>query len=321
MCKRIARGDAARPRLAPEGGSYAAPPSARAMCRLFGMLGGPATPAEPWLVSTDRSLLHQSNANAAMLQSDGWGIAWYPETRAPRIVKGVGGAYQDGERERYVSAARRAHGPVVLGHLRHASNPMGLPRERLIGPENSQPFEWGGCLFAHNGSIPHPSETRPLLGKFEEKLRGVNDSEVLFFLLVHHVEVLGDPLAAYAQTVSDLARVGKEHGKPSQLPYSGLNVLFSRGPNELWAFCHWQGEHGRALADPRRPYYEMTFTTDTKQLVVGSEPFDASGSEWHDLPNGHYLFAHVQHGLVATKTGPIPSLPAAPAHDARVSPD
>ena len=266
------------------------------------------TPAEPWLISTDRSLLAQSNANPAMLQPDGWGIAWYPATRSPRIVRGVGGAYEPGERERFVGAARRARGPVVIGHLRHASNPMNLPQRRLIGPENSQPFGHASYLFAHNGSIPHPAETRPRLGKFEEHVQGVNDSEVLFYLLVRHLETLGDPLAAYARTVQDLVEVHRDHGRPGQLPYTGLNVLFSRGPNELWAFCHWQGEHGGGLADTHRPYYQMTYATDTKQLVVGSEPFDSTRNDWRSLTNGSYLLAHVQAGLVATKTGPIPSL-------------
>src|SRR5579859_2815243 len=131
------------------------------MCRLFGMLGSPVTPAEPWLISTDRSLLAQSNANPAMLQPDGWGIAWYPATRSPRIVRGIGGAYEPGERERFIATARRSRGPVVIGHLRHASNPMNLPHVRLIGTENSQPFGHASYLFAHNGSVTHPAETRP----------------------------------------------------------------------------------------------------------------------------------------------------------------
>lgn len=279
------------------------------MCRLFGLLGSPVTPAEPWLVSTDRSLLAQSNADPEKLQPDGWGIAWYPKTRNPRLIRGVGGAFEPGERERYVAAARAARGPVVLGHLRHASNPMNLPHRRLIGPENSQPFSSDSYLFAHNGSIPLPAETRPSLGKFEERLKGVNDSEVLFYLLVRYVEELGDPLGAYARAVDELVRVWRAHGRTGSVPYSGLNVLFTRGPNELWAFCHWHGDHGGGLMDPHRPYYQMAYTTDTKQLIVGSEPFDSTRPDWHPLANGSYLFAHVQHGLVATKTGPIPGLP------------
>jgi predicted glutamine amidotransferase len=282
------------------------------MCRLFGLLGGPVEPAEPWLVTTDRSLLAQSNANPTMRQPDGWGIAWYPSTRTPRVEKGIGGAYASGERERFVQAARLASGPVVLGHLRHASNPMGLPQERLIALENSQPFVHGSTLFAHNGSIHFPRETRALLGKFEERVQGVNDSEVLFWLLVKHTEEVGDPLGAYTRTIADLVKVWQEKGRPEIGPYSGLNVLFTRGPNELWAFCHSLGEHGGSLCDPNRPYYEMTYLADAKHAVVGSEPFDSKRTDWRTLSNGHYLVANASGGLVGVKTAPIPGLAPAP---------
>jgi predicted glutamine amidotransferase len=282
------------------------------MCRLFGLLGGPMEPAEPWLVTTDRSLLAQSNVNPEMRQSDGWGIAWYPSTRVPRVEKGIGGAYEPHERDRFVQAAKLATGPVVLGHLRHASNPMGLPHERLIALENSQPFVHGSTLFAHNGSIQFPGETRALLGKFEGRVQGVNDSEILFWLLVKHSEETGDPLGAYTRTVADLVKVWNEKGRPEVGPYTGLNVVFSRAPNELWVFCHWLGEHGGSLSDPKRPYYEMAYTADAKHAVVGSEPFDSKRSDWRTLSNGQYLLANASGGLIGVKTGPIPGLPTAP---------
>ena len=278
------------------------------MCRLFGLLGGPVEPAEPWLVATDRSLLVQSNVNPEMRQPDGWGIGWYAPTRVPRVEKGIGGAYEHAERERFLRAAKAATGPVVLGHLRHASNPMHLPRERLVGLENSQPFVHGSAMFAHNGSIPYPRETRPKLGKFEALVRGVNDSEVLFWLLLKHTEEIGDPLGAYTRTVADLVEVWTELGRPDGGPCTGLNVLFTRGPNELWAFCLWLGDHGGSLCDPHRPYYEMTYTADAKHAVVGSEPFDSTRTDWRSIPNGHYLVANASGGLVGAKTGPIPGL-------------
>ena len=274
------------------------------MCRLFGMLGNPSTPADPWLIATDRSLLHQANASPDTQQRDGWGIAWFTDARLPQVEKGVRAAYEDSER--FSRAAHLARGPVVIGHLRHASNPMNLPRERLIGLENSQPFTYRSSLFAHNGHIPHPRETRPLLGRFEDELRGVNDSEVLFWLLIGQMEALGDPLAAYAHSVSDLWRVWEEHGRSVPDPYSGLNVVFTRGPNELWAFCHWRGEHGGGLLDAHRPYYQMTYTADAKLCVVGSEPFDSTRRDWKSLQNGEYLVARTVQGLVTVEVGSIP---------------
>jgi hypothetical protein len=83
-------------------------------------------------------------------------------------------------------------------------------------------------------------------------------------------------------------------------------VVFSRGPNELWAFCLWLGEHGTRFFDPSRPYYEMAYAADAKQVVVGSEPFDSRETGWRPILNGTYLYAHAAHGLVAVKSGPIP---------------
>ncbi|MGI0053659.1 MAG: class II glutamine amidotransferase [Thermoplasmata archaeon] len=276
------------------------------MCRLFGLLGGRATPARPWLVESDRSLLAQSNTSPAAAQKDGWGIAWYEGSRIPQIEKGVHGAFEEGEKAQFLRVAGLAHGPVVIAHLRFASNPMGLPRTRLLALENSQPFGYESFLFAHNGQVSLPREMLPRLGKFESRVRGINDSEVLFWLLVKNLEELGDPLAAYARTREELSEVWRGRHPLTQDPYTGLNVLFTRGPNEIWAFCHWRGEHGTGLLNPKAPYYEMGYWTDSKSLLVGSEPFDSGHEDWHPLQNGEFLVGHVEHGLVGIKTGPIP---------------
>lgn len=286
------------------------------MCRLFGLLGSEPMPADAWLVETDRSLLKQSHVTDEDAQRDGWGIAWYGTAKAPRVEKGIGGAFEPTEVARFRTIAAQARGPVVVAHLRRASNPTNLPKARLVGLENSQPFAYENLLFAHNGSIPYPGETRPLLGKFEPKVLGVNDSEVLFWLLVRHLEETEDPVTAYARSVRDLLAVWGAQPRPTATPYTGLNLLFTRGPHELWAFCHWRGEHGSAFYDPQRPYYQLAYRADAKHAVVGSEPFDGR-TDWRSLANGEFFHAQVVHGLVATRTGPIPfasdAAPTSPA--------
>jgi predicted glutamine amidotransferase len=276
------------------------------MCRLFGLLGGRRAAPSPWLLEAPASLLFQANARSDQLQSDGWGIGWYDRTRNPRVERGVRGAYEPGEVERFRSAAGRARGPLVVAHLRHASNPMGLPQSRLIAMENVQPFAHASYMFAHNGMISLPRETRPRLGKFQENVKGVNDSEVLFWLFAKHVEALGDPVTAFARTREELAQVWEAAEPRPPRPYSGLNILFSRGPNELWAFCNSLGEHGASLTDPKRPYYEMGFRTDARELIVASEPFDPANPEWKPLKNGEYLVGRADHGLVGVETGKLP---------------
>ena len=276
------------------------------MCRLFGLLGNPGTPAEPWLLDTDRALIRQASASQEERQGDGWGIGWFTDRGAIRLEKGVGEASSPGEAGRFKAAARAAHGPLVVAHLRKASNPMHLPRDRLIGLENTQPFVEGTMVFAHNGSIPLPQETRRFLGPYESRVRGVNDSEVLFWLMVRHLDADPDPVTAFAAAVTDLVRVWREHRSRAAGPYTGLNVLFSRGPEELWAFCASLGEHGSGLMDRNHPYYEMAYAGDARHVIVGSEPFDGTRTDWRRLSNGQYLHAASTHGLVTTRTGAIP---------------
>jgi predicted glutamine amidotransferase len=276
------------------------------MCRLFGLLSARDESAGPWLVRSDRSLLAQSNVSPETAQKDGWGVGWFEDGGRARVEKGTGQAIAATERERYEAAVQRASGPVVLGHLRHASNPLHLPPEQLIGLENSQPFEAHTILFAHNGSIPFPTETRPMLGVYEPRIRGVNDSEVLFWLLVRNTAEIQDPVRGFAHTVEDLVRVWEGMREPPIPPFSGLNVLFSRGPEELWAFCLWTGDHGPGLFDKKRRYYEMTYRADAHRVVVGSEPFDGEPGVWKSLSSGSYLSARREGNRINVKVGSLP---------------
>ncbi len=299
-------------------GRYLCGAAREAVCRLFGLLTSGSNPAEGWLVSADRSLLAQANATAETAQRDGWGVAWFSAGGRPHVEKGVRGAFDASERDRYVAAARASQPPLVIGHLRHASNPMGLPAEQLLGLVNSQPFDSHAAIFAHNGAIPFPRETRPFLGVHEGQVRGINDSEVLFWLLVRNSEEVRDPLRGYVQTVEDLVRVWQGLGRPKGPAFSGLNVLFAPSPTELWAFCLWTGEHGPGLLDPSRCYYEMAYQATPHRLVVGSEPFDGEKGTWQSLTSGSYLRAVHNGSHVELTRGTIPlphalQLGAAPA--------
>lgn len=275
------------------------------MCRLLGQLTTSDTSATPWLLDSDRSLFRQSNASPETAQADGWGVGWYEQDGRIHLEKGIEGAFALAERAHFERASRASRGTLVIGHLRHASNPLGLPREKLLALENSQPFHDARQIFAHNGAIPMPTETRAYAGRRATEIRGLNDSEVLFALFAHHVDGSENPLAAYVRTVEDLVEVWKASGRTEGAPYSGLNVLFSRGPDELWAFCHSKGDHGCGLLDSRRPYYEMTYREQPGQLLVGSEPFDGAVG-WKTLPNGQYLAARREGPRLHVRTGPIP---------------
>ena len=279
------------------------------MCRLFGLLGRAPRPASSWLVGSERSLLSLANVSEARRQGDGWGIAWYDDHRRVTVEKGVGCASDPSEHPAFLRAAEGASGPLVLAHLRKASNPMHLPPEHLLGPANSQPFHHGSTIFAHNGAIPLPRETRALTGRYRHALQGVNDSEVLFYLLLRHLDTEPHPPRAYARAIADLETVWEAHGRPTPRPYSGLNVLLTRGPHELWAFCHSLGEHGTGLRDVGCPYYEMAFTHGPGYVLVASERLDPEPTGWEPLANGRYLVAQEDRGVVRWRTGALPTPP------------
>src|SRR5208282_2170733 len=108
------------------------------MCRLMAQIAVRPRSAGDILAEGRCSLLAQSDWKKDRRQQDGWGIAHYrdgdPEAK---VVKSAGAAFKQAERFR---RAARAESRIVIGHIRHASNPKGLPKKALIGTLNAQPF-------------------------------------------------------------------------------------------------------------------------------------------------------------------------------------
>jgi predicted glutamine amidotransferase len=281
------------------------------MCRLLGVLSPTEISARPWLLDSERSLFVQSNVTPETAQKDGWGIGWFDSDGRIHVQKGIRGAFEPSEKEHFRLIAGTARSRNLIGHLRHASNPMNLPPERLLALANSQPFEDGQTLFAHNGMVPLPMETRKLLGPLDTRVQGINDSEVLYWLMVKHYRDSGDVLEAYVGARQELVSVWERNGRPKNGPWSGLNVLFAPMPDELWAFCCYEGDHGINLCDrggEGQPYYQMSYLETPNGLVVGSEPFDSHRENWNALPNGHFLRAQIHNGRVLLEKGTLPVL-------------
>ena len=278
------------------------------MCRLLGVLSPQEISSRPWLLDSERSLFAQSNVSPEWAQKDGWGIGWFDTEGRIHVQKGIRGAFEPSEKEHFRLIAGSARSHNLIGHLRHASNPMNLPREQLLSLVNSQPFEDGQTLFGHNGAIPLPRETRPLLGPLDGKVQGVNDSEVLYWLLEKHFLESGDARDAYVRARADLVDVWERHGRPEKGPWSGLNVLFAPAPDELWAFCCYHGEYGHNLCDEGQPYYQMSYQETPTALVIGSEPFDSHRENWNALSNGEFLHGRIHNGRVLVEKGTLPQL-------------
>jgi glutamine amidotransferase len=248
-----------------------------------------------FLTAMPRSLLHQSKADPRRKQGDGWGVAWYPARRRPVVYKSAKPIYQDGMRLHH--AVERAKGGVLLGHVRWASNPLKLPRRRLIGLPHTQPFVHGPWTFAHNGTLYIPREVKAALGPWARFVRGNNDSEVLFYWLLKTV-VHGKGSDWESKVRSSLKGLdaiwaGCRQKYPIfKYGYHGLNWVLTNGEVFL-AFCYvdprgW--DQAKALCAPGQPYYALQLLASDQSVQVASEPLTLD-PRWRPLGHGRLLIA------------------------------
>jgi len=273
------------------------------MCRLFGMISNQKVAAEYPLLEASGSLWRLSRINRKEIQKDGWGVGWFEEGR-PYIQKSPKPIYRN--EDLLKKAINRAKGHALIGHIRWASNPLKLPKDRLIGVNHSQPFAYEQWLFAHNGTLLIPKEVRAHLGSLEEHIQGNNDSEVLFYWLMKH---LRQPLArgGAAGIVSSIRRslkgiheIWDECRKRYPLykyPYHGLNWVLTNG-KILVAMCYVNpGGFGKskALGQRKDPYYQLRYRQDSEGWTVASEPLDED-PRWKSFSHGQVLIANAKSG-------------------------
>ena len=267
------------------------------MCRMFAVLSVKPSNWRKYLLDDPCSIYVQSNIDSDRLQRDGWGIGFY-NGDAPKVVKSDRPVYE--EPEKFASAAEDATSKAVIAHIRRASNPKKLPREKLISIENSQPFCYGKYIFAHNGMIALPDEVAASLGEWKMRLRGVNDSEVYFWYLLKEMEngaSLPDALKSFGALLWDLWReIG---GKADQdRPYVGLNALFSDG-DRLYAYCRYEkmDESKVSLCMRDQPVFQMSYLFDSKRLIVSSEKTNRE-EDWRTIRSGQLLTGEISGDVI-----------------------
>lgn len=265
------------------------------MCRLFGMVAASDKDAFDFLVGHEFSLLAQSDFDKKRLQKDGWGVGSW-NGRAWKVVMSTGAIFK--EKQAFESASREAVSRIVLAHIRQASNPRGIPHERLISLDNTQPFHSGKYIFMHNGTLTIPDEVAATLGPYRKNLKGINDSEVLFWLIMRNIEKLGDVPKAFSRSVEELWSVWEKCGEGSRkrafklfnqnAPYHCLNSLISDG-NTLWAFCkHDEASTHTDLCGRGRPVFEICHATRGDATYIASERTDRA-EDWEFMPDGTVL--------------------------------
>lgn len=265
------------------------------MCRLFGMVAGTRKDALDHLVGNKFSLLAQADFDPARLQKDGWGIGSW-QGRSWTVIKSTGAIYK--EKPAFEKASREAVSRIVLGHIRQASNPRGLPHDTLISLDNCQPFYHGRYIFIHNGTVVIPDEVAATLGLYKKKLKGINDSEVLFWLVMRNLRKLGSVPKAFARSVEDIWNVWESCDEDTKkkafklfnqnAPYHSLNSFISDGKT-LWAFCkHDAANTTKDFCGGGRPVFEVCYTTRGDATYVASERTDRS-KDWEVMPDGTVL--------------------------------
>jgi glutamine amidotransferase len=252
------------------------------------MISNEPLSAEWYLVEAECSLLQQSRADPERLQGDGWGIGYYVDG-ASCAVRSEKPIYV--EVDRYKSVALNTRSKIILAHIRKASNPRGLPSEKLLSIENSQPFFFRNILFVHNGTINIPDEASELLGNYKGMIKGVNDSEIYFWFLVKSIddgESVEAALIGFEDALQKLWRDCFQSHPKKRRPYVGLNAIFSDG-EKLYAYCRYSEEDSDSPSICLRdqPVFQMCFLPGNP-LVVASEKMTKS-DEWIPLKSGQLL--------------------------------
>ena len=271
----------------------------RFMCRLFGMLSVEATDAMKYLLQDPCSLYAQSSANRRRLQGDGWGIGFYVDG-ALNLIKSGGPVYE--EREKFTSAVREAESELILAHIRRASNPRRLQRQKIISIENSQPFKYQDYLFAHNGTITIPDEIAESLGEWKQEIKSLNDSEVYFWYMMKAMvdgSRFPEALRKFEKDLQELWRRNRERYPSADRPYIGLNAVLSDG-EKLYAYCkyHERDESRRSLCLADQPVFQMSYLISPTRLVVASEKTNRKDN-WKSLKSGQFLTGRIMNREVS----------------------
>ena len=252
------------------------------MCRMVGVLSlKPINPSE-YLIGAPCSLLTQAEMG---FQGDGWGIGYY-ENKCLKVFKSFKPVYEEKELFSKVCGSLRTN--LFIAHVRKASNPRGLPREKLIGLENTQPFRHNNLLFAHNGSIKALNVVEKL-GEYKQLIRGVNDSEIYFVLFLKYWNLYQPNILKIIRSIEkDLQDSVKEGEKP----YSSLNAIFSDG-EKLYAVNRYiEGKNLKSLCYKDSEYFRMVYRYNGSSMVIASEKLD-NKCEWRSLSDGEILIAEV----------------------------
>ena len=235
------------------------------MCRLAAYMG-PSTSLASVVLDPPHSLMHQSYApryqTRGKVNADGFGVGWYaPEVRTePARYRSVTPIWGDAS---FASFAPVITTTALLASVRSATPP------NPIEPSGVAPYTSGPWLFAHNGLVEGfrqgPDGRQGVRGELTalvspSRLAGIDgasDSELLFALILDHLDAGDDPAAALRAAIRKTRAVAP----------ACLNMILTDG-KELVATVSGESLFCRA---------------EGGASVVASEPLDEDAS-WEKLP-------------------------------------
>lgn len=242
------------------------------MCRFIAYLGPPVT-LGTLLLEPPHSLLRQSWAprhqRHGSINADGFGVGWYDHTRRLEPARYRTDRPMWADRS-FASLADVVASTAVLAAVRDATPPA------PIEESGTPPFTAGPWLFAHNGAVDgFAGGARMALHRLVSDVRaaaieGSADSEVLFALVLDHLDAGASPAEALAGVVSAVTRVTSGR----------LNLVLT---------------DGRAVAATACGDSLFVLEADGA-AVVASEPYDDDPA-WRPVPDGSIVSA--QAGQVA----------------------
>jgi predicted glutamine amidotransferase len=233
-----------------------------------------------YVFDSERSIIKQSRFNPERLQRDGWGIAYYK--KRPVVFKSPNPVYD--EKEILEEKISDISSNFFLIHIRNASNPNKLDRDKLIGYENTQPFLSNSYIFSHNGTLSIVNDVFENLGRYKKYVKGVNDSEVLFWHFIKHMDAYGDPKTSLYMMRDEINTIWisvKKDYKKLKKPYNGLNVFVYDG-NKFFALCDFKMDKEiYSIMTPKWEYGSYAFMKNENYIVISSEPCD--GKKWNKI--------------------------------------
>lgn len=254
------------------------------MCRLYAMHANEPTRVECGLVKSQNALMAQSKSDRmGYMHGHGWGVADYPE-QVPKIEKQTWAAFHG---EHFSRKASKIYARTVVAHVRRAT----------VGPtsiENTHPFDHGRWIFAHNGTVPHFEEVRPIiLAEIDpihrNNIDGQTDSEHLFYylmsLFLRHPETsLFDTVrAGLAQIVHWVHDID-----PDAVP--GLNIVLTDGDHMIGSrlnrsLVYLLRDHVFDCPICGRSHVHHEPNQDYRAIEIASEPV-TQFDHWLEVPNG-----------------------------------